>query len=193
VQLAVGFGYENAGTVEFIVDQDSQTFYFLEMNTRIQVEHPVTEMITGVDLVQEQLRIARGERLRLSQEQVSIRGHAIECRINAEQVRQNFRPSPGQITRWDPPGGPHIRLDSHCREGYVVPIFYDSMVGKLIVYGFDREEARSRMSRALLQFKIEGIDTTLELQRFLIDHPRFASGNVNTVMVESVLPELLDR
>jgi len=193
VQLAVGFGYENAGTVEFIVDQDSQTFYFLEMNTRIQVEHPVTEMITGIDLVQEQLRIARGERLRLSQEQVSIRGHAIECRINAEQVRQNFRPSPGQITRWDPPGGPHIRLDSHCREGYVVPIFYDSMVGKLIVYGFDREEARSRMSRALLQFKIEGIDTTLELQRFLIDHPRFASGNVNTVMVESVLPDLLDR
>jgi len=193
VQLAVGFGYENAGTVEFIVDQDSQAFYFLEMNTRIQVEHPVTEMITGVDLVQEQLRIARGERLRLSQEQVSIRGHAIECRINAEQVRENFHPSPGEITRWDPPGGPHIRLDSHCREGYVVPIFYDSMVGKLIVYGFDREEARSRMSRALLQFKIEGIDTTLELQRFLIDHPRFASGNVNTVMVESVLPELLDR
>jgi acetyl-CoA carboxylase biotin carboxylase subunit len=193
VKLAVGFGYENAGTVEFIVDQDTQTFYFLEMNTRIQVEHPVTEMVTGLDLVQEQLRIARGEHLRLSQKQVSIRGHAIECRINAEQVLQNFRPSPGRITRWDPPAGPHIRLDSHCHQGYAVPIFYDSMVGKLIVYGFDREEARSRMSLALLQFKIEGIDTTLELQRFLIDHPRFVSGDFNTAMVESVLPELLSR
>lgn len=193
VQLARGFGYENAGTVEFIVDQDSQTFYFLEMNTRIQVEHPVTEMVTGMDLVQEQLRIARGESLRLSQEQVSIRGHAIECRINAEKVRQDFRPSPGRISRWEPPAGPHIRLDSHCEAGYVVPIFYDSMIGKLIVYGFDREEARSRMSRALSQFCIEGVDTTLELQGFLIDHPRFASGEVNTVMVEQVLPELLQR
>lgn len=191
VQLARGFGYENAGTVEFIVDQDSQTFYFLEMNTRIQVEHPVTEMVTGMDLVQEQLRIARGEPLRFSQAQISFRGHAIECRINAEKVRHDFRPSPGRISRWEPPAGPHIRLDSHCQAGYVVPIFYDSMIGKLIVYGFDREEARSRMSRALSQFCIEGVDTTLELQRFLIDHPRFASGQVNTVMVEQVLPELL--
>ncbi len=191
VQLARGFGYENAGTVEFIVDQDSQTFYFLEMNTRIQVEHPVTEMVTGMDLVQEQLRIARGEPLRFSQEQVSIRGHAIECRINAEKVRQDFRPSPGRIDRWEPPAGPHIRLDSHCQAGYAVPIFYDSMIGKLIVYGFDREEARIRMSRALSQFHVEGVDTTIELQRFLIDHPRFASGEVNTVMVEQVLPELL--
>ena len=191
VQLARGFGYENAGTVEFIVDQDSQTFYFLEMNTRIQVEHPVTEMVTGMDLVQEQLRIARGEPLRFSQAQISFRGHAIECRINAEKVRHDFRPSPGRISRWEPPAGPHIRLDSHCQAGYVVPIFYDSMIGKLIVYGFDREEARSRMSRALSQFCIEGVDTTLELQRFLVDHPRFASGQVNTVMVEQVLPELL--
>lgn len=191
VQLARGFGYENAGTVEFIVDQDSQTFYFLEMNTRIQVEHPVTEMVTGMDLVQEQLRIARGEPLRFSQAQISFRGHAIECRINAEKVRHDFRPSPGRISRWEPPAGPHIRLDSHCQAGYAVPIFYDSMIGKLIVYGFDREEARSRMSRALSQFCIEGVDTTLELQRFLIDHPRFASGQVNTVMVEQVLPELL--
>jgi acetyl-CoA carboxylase biotin carboxylase subunit len=147
VRLAQGFGYENAGTVEFIVDQDAQAFYFLEMNTRIQVEHPVTEMVTGMDLVQEQLRVARGEPLRWSQADVVVRGHAMECRINAEDVAQGFRPSPGLITEWSPPAGPHIRLDSHCHAGYRVPIFYDSMIGKLIVYGMDREDARQRMSR----------------------------------------------
>jgi len=172
------------------VDQDSQAFYFLEMNTRIQVEHPVTEMVTGIDLVQEQLRVARGERLRFRQEDVHFRGHAIECRINAEQVDQGFRPSPGVITEWDPPAGPNIRLDSHCHTGYRVPIYYDSMIGKLIVYGTDREEARERMSRALELFKVGGIATTIGLQHFLINQPRFASGEVNTKLVEEVLPQL---
>lgn len=192
VMLAKGFGYENAGTVEFIVDQDAQAFYFLEMNTRIQVEHPVTEMVTGIDLVQEQLRIARGERLRFDQEDVQFRGHAIEVRINAEEVSEGFRPSPGLITEWEPPAGPNIRLDSHCYAGYKVPIFYDSMIGKLIVYGTDRSEARERMSRALHLFKVEGVATTICLQHFLINQPRFASGEVNTRLVEEVLPQLVD-
>ncbi|MCL4182599.1 MAG: acetyl-CoA carboxylase biotin carboxylase subunit [Burkholderiaceae bacterium] len=191
VALAKGFGYENAGTVEFIVDQDSQTFHFLEMNTRIQVEHPVTEMITGIDLVQEQLRVARGETLRFGQSDVQFRGHAIECRINAEQVERNFRPSPGLITEWEPPAGPNIRLDSHCHAGYRVPIHYDSMIGKLIVYGTDRAEARERMSRALERFKVAGVATTIGLQHFLVNEPRFAAGKVNTRLVEEVLPQLV--
>jgi acetyl-CoA carboxylase, biotin carboxylase subunit len=190
VALARGFGYENAGTVEFIVDQDAQDFYFLEMNTRIQVEHPVTEMVTGIDLVQEQLRVARGERLRFAQDDVQLRGHAIECRINAEHVEQGFRPSPGLITAWDPPAGPNIRLDSHCHAGYKVPIFYDSMIGKLIVYGTDRKEALERMSRALELFRVEGVATTIGFQHFLVNQPRFASGQVNTKLVEEVLPQL---
>ncbi len=191
VALARGFGYENAGTVEFIVDQDAQAFYFLEMNTRIQVEHPVTEMVTGIDLVQEQLRVARGEVLRFSQDAIQLRGHAIECRINAEQVDLGFLPSPGLITQWEPPTGTNIRLDSHCHAGYKVPIFYDSMIGKLIVYGTDRDEARARMSRALELFKVSGVATTIRLQHFLVNQPRFASGDVNTRLVEEVLPELV--
>jgi len=191
VALAKGFGYENAGTVEFIVDQASQTFHFLEMNTRIQVEHPVTEMITGIDLVQEQLRVARGETLRFRQADVQFRGHAIECRINAEQVEQNFRPSPGLITEWEAPAGPNIRLDSHCHAGYRVPIHYDSMLGKLIVYGIDRTEARERMSRALEGFRIAGVATTIRLQHFLVNQPRFIAGHVNTRLVEEVLPQLV--
>lgn len=160
VRLAQGFGYENAGTVEFIVDADAQAFFFLEMNTRIQVEHPVTEMVTDIDLVQEQLRVARGEPLCFTQQDVCFRGHAIECRINAEQVKEGFRPSHGLITRWSPPEGPNIRLDSHCHAGYRVPIYYDSMIGKLIVYGTDRAEALARMERALEMFKVEGIATS---------------------------------
>jgi acetyl-CoA carboxylase, biotin carboxylase subunit len=160
------------------------------MNTRIQVEHPVTEMITGIDLVQEQLRVARGEVLRFAQADVSFRGHAIECRINAEHVNEGFRPSPGLITEWEQPAGPNIRLDSHCYAGYKVPIFYDSMIGKLIVYGVDRSEARERMSRALELFKVSGVATTIRLQHFLINQPRFASGDVNTRLVEEVLPQL---
>lgn len=191
VTLARNYGYENAGTVEFIVDQDAGTFFFLEMNTRIQVEHPVTEMITGIDLVQEQFRIAGGEALRFAQSDVIFRGHAIECRINAELPQQGFRPSPGLITEWLPPQGPNIRLDSHCFAGYTVPMFYDSMVAKLIVYGTDRAEAVQRMLRALEQFSVAGIDTTIAFQHFAVSHPDFMSGKVNTHLVEDLIPQML--
>jgi acetyl-CoA carboxylase biotin carboxylase subunit len=190
VKLARNIGYENAGTVEFIFDQDTASFYFLEMNTRIQVEHPVSEMITGIDLVQEQLRVARGEPLRFSQSDVIIRGHAIECRITAESPAAGFRPSPGRITRWDPPAGPNIRLDTHCHEGYRVPIFYDSLLGKLIVYGTSREEAVERMRRSLDQFAVDGIDTTLPFLRFVMSEPEFAAGKVNTTLVERLLARM---
>ncbi|KPQ05105.1 MAG: acetyl-CoA carboxylase, biotin carboxylase subunit [Rhodobacteraceae bacterium HLUCCA12] len=187
VRLAEGFGYENAGTVEFIVDQDDDTYFFLEMNTRIQVEHPVTEMISGIDLIEEQFRVAAGERLGFRQEDILLRGHAIECRINAELPEANFRPSPGCITGWKPPQGPNIRLDSHCHAGYVVPVNYDSMLGKLIVYGPDRDTAISRMQRALARFRIEGIPTTLEFQATLINNPDFAAGTMNTTLVDNLL------
>ena len=184
-------GYENAGTVEFLVDQDAQAFFFLEMNTRIQVEHPVTEMITGIDIVQEQLRIARGERLRFVQSDVTFRGHAIECRINAESPEEDFRPRPGRIVTWLPPQGPNIRLDTHCYAGYVVPMFYDSMLGKLIVYGSDRAEVVERMRRALEQFAIDGIPTTLPFLRFVMTHEGFRAGNVSTRLVDQLIPEML--
>lgn len=187
VRLAKGFGYENAGTVEFIVDQDEGTFFFLEMNTRIQVEHPVTEMISGIDLIEEQFRIAGGEELRFGQEAVVFRGHAIECRINAELPEADFRPSPGRITLWRPPEGPNIRLDTHCHAGYLVPVYYDSMLGKLIVYGPDRDTAIARMQRALARFKIEGIPTTIGFQSALISNPDFKAGTMNTALVDSLL------
>jgi acetyl-CoA carboxylase biotin carboxylase subunit len=190
VTLAQNIGYENAGTVEFIFDQDTGMFYFLEMNTRIQVEHPVSEAITGVDLVQEQLRIARGEPLRFSQSDVIFRGHAIECRINAELPDAGFRPSPGRIAEWSPPEGPNIRLDSHCYAGYTVPIFYDSMLAKLIIYGRDRAEAVERMRRALEQFSVSGIGTTLPFLRFVMGHPDFAAGKVNTRLVEALITQM---
>ncbi len=190
VTLARNINYESAGTVEFIFDQDARTFYFLEMNTRIQVEHPVSEMITGIDLVQEQLRIARGEALRFSQADVIIRGHAIECRITAEIATEGFRPSPGRITSWRPPQGPNIRLDTHCYEGYTIPIFYDSMLGKLIVYGSDRTEAIERMRRALEQFSITGVGTTLPFLRFVMGHPDFAAGNVSTHFIGGLIPQM---
>jgi acetyl-CoA carboxylase, biotin carboxylase subunit len=193
VTLARNIHYENAGTVEFIFDQDAQTFYFLEMNTRIQVEHPVSEMITGIDLVQEQLRIAGGEALRFSQADVKIRGHSIECRITAELATENFRPSPGRIANWCPPQGPNIRLDTHCYEGYTVPIFYDSMLGKLIVYGIDRAEAIERMRRALDQFSVTGIDTTLPFLRFVMGHPDFAAGKVTTHLIGDLIPQMLSQ
>ncbi len=191
VTLARNFGYENAGTVEFIVDQDSGAFFFLEMNTRIQVEHPVTEMITGIDLVQEQFRVARGEALRFAQSDVFFRGHAIECRINAELPQQGFRPSPGLITEWLPPQGPNIRLDTHCYPGYTVPMYYDSMVAKLIIYGTSRAEAVQRMLRALEQFSVSGIDTTIAFQHFAVSHPDFVAGKVSTHLVEDLIPQML--
>jgi acetyl-CoA carboxylase biotin carboxylase subunit len=189
VRLARRFGYVNAGTVEFIVDQDAGTFYFLEMNTRIQVEHPVTEMITGIDLIEEQFRVAGGALLSFAQEDVVFRGHAIECRINAEIPEANFRPSPGRIESWVPPQAPYIRLDSHCREGYVVPIYYDSMIGKLIVYGPDRTTAIERMRKAIGRFTIAGIQTTLGFQDFLLSQPEFAEGTMTTRLVDQLLSQ----
>ncbi len=188
--LARNIGYENAGTVEFIVDKDSGEFYFLEMNTRIQVEHPVTEAITGMDLVQEQFRVAAGEPLRFSQAQVTFRGHAIECRINAELPNEGFRPDPGRIVEWLPPEGPNIRVDSHCYAGYTVPMFYDSMLAKLIVYGSDRAEAVQRMQRALERFSVVGIGTTVPFLHFVMCHPDFSAGKVNTRLVEELLPQM---
>jgi len=194
VTLARNIGYENAGTVEFIVDQDEGEFYFLEMNTRIQVEHPVSEMITGVDLVREQFRIAGGAALEFAQSDVTFQGHAIECRINAEIPLEEFRPDPGLITAWQPPegspGGPDIRLDSHCYAGYHVPMFYDSMLAKLIVTGPDRASALAGMRDALDRFVIEGIGTTLPFLRFAIADPDFASGRVNTSLVDRLIPEM---
>jgi acetyl-CoA carboxylase, biotin carboxylase subunit len=190
VMLARNIGYENAGTVEFIFDQDVESFYFLEMNTRIQVEHPVSETITGVDLVQEQFRVAAGEPLTLSQSDVSFRGHAIECRINAELPAEGFRPNPGCITHWSPPQGPNIRLDTHCYPGYTVPMFYDSMLAKLIVYGRDRSEAVERMRRALEHFEVVGIGTTIPFLHAVMCDPDFVVGKVNTRLVEALIARL---
>ena len=179
-------GYENAGTVEFILDQDKGRFYFLEMNTRIQVEHPVTEMTTGIDLVQEQIRVAQGEPISFSQSQVIPEGHAIECRINAEQPQHDFRPSPGRITQWDPPEGSGIRVDSHCYEGYTVPPFYDSLLAKLIVTGSNRMDAIARMQRALADFRVEGVETTIPFLASLVGRADFVAGKVNTGWLEKV-------
>jgi acetyl-CoA carboxylase biotin carboxylase subunit len=165
------------------------------MNTRIQVEHPVSETVSGIDLVEEQIRIASGQALRFRQEDVIFRGHAIECRINAEVPTEGFRPSPGLITKWIPPTGPNIRLDTHCFVGYRVPIDYDSMLAKLIVYGVDRLDAIRRLKHALDYFEIEGIGTTLPFIKFAITHPNFISGEVNTVLVDKMIEEmaLIDR
>ena len=178
--------YENAGTVEFILDQDKGSFYFLEMNTRIQVEHPVTEMTTGIDLVQEQIRVAQGDSLSFSQGQISAKGHAIECRINAEQPWDDFRPSPGRITRWEPPEGLGIRVDSHCYAGYTVPPFYDSLLAKLIVTGNTRMEAIARLQRALANFHVAGVDTTIPFLSSLVERADFIAGRVNTGWLEKV-------
>lgn len=190
LKLGRGIAYQNAGTVEFIVDGDIGEFYFLEMNTRIQVEHPVSEMVSGIDLVQEQFRVAAGEALRFAQEDVVLRGHAIECRINAEVPSEGFRPSPGLITVWQPPQGPNIRLDSHCHAGYRVPIYYDSMLAKLIVYGSDRNEAIQRMRSALARFQVDGIGTTLPFLRYAMAHEDFVAGRVNTALVEKMINEM---
>ncbi|MEB3351947.1 MAG: acetyl-CoA carboxylase biotin carboxylase subunit [Cyanobacteriota bacterium] len=183
VAAARSIGYEGAGTVEFLVDR-SGSFYFMEMNTRIQVEHPVTEVVTGIDLIAEQLRIAGGEPISVRQEEIKLTGHAIECRINAEDPRHNFRPAPGRITGWLPPGGPGVRVDSHVYTGYEIPPFYDSLIGKLIVWGNDREHALSRMRRALSEYAITGVPTTIEFHLDLLDRPEFQRGDVHTKFVE---------
>jgi len=187
VTIAGKMRYENAGTVEFILDQDSGRFYFLEMNTRIQVEHPVTEMMTGLDLVQEQIRIANGQPLSVSQAGLQFSGHAIECRINAESPHHGFRPCPGLIAEWSPPEGPGIRVDSHCYAGYFVPPYYDSLLGKLITHGSSRQEAIDKMSQGLEGFKVSGIDTTIPFLRFLINRHGYVQGEVSTRWVEREL------
>ena len=189
VAAARSIGYEGAGTVEFLVDR-SGAFYFMEMNTRIQVEHPVTEVVTGVDLIAEQLRIAGGEPISVSQSDINLKGHAIEVRINAEDPRQNFRPAPGKITGWLPPGGPGVRIDSHVYTGYEIPPFYDSLIGKVIVWGVDREHALKRLRRALSECAITGIPTTIDFHLALLDRPEFQRGDVHTKFVEQeMLPQ----
>jgi acetyl-CoA carboxylase biotin carboxylase subunit len=187
VRLARESGYANAGTVEFLVDGDE--FYFIEMNTRIQVEHPVTEMLTGVDLVKEQILVASGEPLSLKQEDVPFVGHAIEFRINAEDPEQDFMPSPGEITSLEVPGGPGVRVDSAIYQGYTIPPFYDSMVGKLVVWGLDREEAIHRSERALREYRLEGIKTTIPLHLRLLEEDAFRSGEYHTGYLEELLGE----
>jgi acetyl-CoA carboxylase biotin carboxylase subunit len=190
VLLAGSIGYRNAGTVEFLYDEERGEHYFLEMNTRIQVEHPVTELVTGVDLVALQLQSAAGHPLPLSQEDVTFSGHAIECRVNAESPQDGFRPSPGRITRWRPPEGPGVRLDTHCHEGYVVPPFYDSLLAKLVVHGRDRDEALSRTRAALRDFEVEGVATTIPFHRWLLEQPDVRSGRFSTRWLESHLEHL---
>ncbi|SCG84183.1 biotin carboxylase [Proteiniborus sp. DW1] len=183
IKAAKAVNYENAGTIEFLLDKYNN-FYFLEMNTRIQVEHPVTELITGVDLIKEQIKIGYGERLDITQDQININGHAIECRINAEDPKANFRPSPGQIEGFFPPGGYCVRLDSHVYSGYPIPPTYDSMIGKLIVWGKDRDEAISRMRRALDEMTITGIETNIEFQKKIINNKRFIANKIDTSFIE---------
>ena len=183
VAAARSIDYEGAGTVEFLLDR-SGGFYFMEMNTRIQVEHPVTEMVTGIDLIAEQLRIAGGEPISVRQEEIQLNGHAIECRINAEDATHNFRPAPGRITGWLPPGGPGVRVDSHVYTGYDIPPFYDSLIGKLIVWGRDRTSAMTRMKRALNECAVTGIPTTVEFHLDLLERREFIEGDVHTKFVE---------
>jgi acetyl-CoA carboxylase biotin carboxylase subunit len=184
VQLARNVGYVGAGTVEFVMDDSSGRFYFLEMNTRIQVEHPVTECVTGIDLVVEQIRVAQGLPLSFTQDDVRLDGHAIECRINAEDAARNFLPKPGTISVWEAPATAGVRLDSHCFAGYAVPSFYDSLLGKLIVHGPTRTEAIERMRAALDAFRIEGIPSTVPFHREVLDEAAFVEGRITTRWVE---------
>ena len=176
--------YVNAGTCEFLVDERGK-FYFIEMNRRIQVEHPVTEMVTGIDLIKEQIRIAAGQRLSFKQGDVTWSGVAIECRINAENPNDGFKPSPGKITNYYAPGGPGVRVDSHAFAGYVIPPFYDSMIGKLIVHKKTRDEAVATMKRALSEFIVEGVPTTIPLHLAIFDHTQYIKGQVDTTFIES--------
>ncbi|MCC3412156.1 MAG: acetyl-CoA carboxylase biotin carboxylase subunit [Microcoleus sp. PH2017_29_MFU_D_A] len=186
IAAAKSINYTGAGTVEFLLDKSGK-FYFMEMNTRIQVEHTVTEMITGLDLIAEQIRIAQGEKLQIKQNQVILNGHAIECRINAEDPDRNFRPHPGIITGFLPPGGPGVRMDSHVYTDYEIPAYYDSLIGKLIVWGRDRPSAIRRMKRALRECAITGVPTTLSFHQKILDSPEFLSGEVYTNFVEQFM------
>ena len=186
VAAAAAAHYEGAGTVEFLLDSDG-SFYFMEMNTRVQVEHCVTEMVTGIDIVKTGIRIAAGEGLALGQDDVTINGHAIEFRINAEDPAHDFLPSPGTVTTWSPPGGPWVRCDSHVYQGYAVPLFYDSLLAKLVVWGRDRDEALARARWALAQFRVEGVATTIPFHRRVLEHPLFLAGTVSTHFIDEDL------
>jgi acetyl-CoA carboxylase biotin carboxylase subunit len=189
VRLCRHVGYRSAGTIECIVDPASERFYFMEMNTRVQVEHPVTECVTGIDIVKEQIRIADGEGLSLRQEDVRLQGHAIECRINAEDPERKFAPCPGRIGALRFPGGPGVRVDSHVFSGYMVPPNYDSLIAKLICWGRDRDEALARMRRALAELRIEGVQTTAPFLARLLDCETFRRGAVHTRFVERFIQE----
>ena len=189
IKAARSVNYYSTGTIEFLLDKNDQ-FYFIEMNTRIQVEHPVTEMITGIDLVREQIRVANGEKLGYNQSDIQFSGWAIECRINAEDPDENFRPAPGTIKTYLPPGGPGVRMDSAVYSGYKVPPFYDSMIGKLVVWGADREQAIARMERALDELLIEGVPTTASFQKRILGNAFYRRGEVYTNFIQRRL--LLD-
>ena len=186
VKAAKAAKYVSAGTIEFLLGPNDQ-FYFMEMNTRVQVEHPVTEMITGVDIIKEQIRIAAGEKLSLTQKNVEFRGHAIECRINAENPYNNFSPCPGRIEFYNAPGGPGVRVDSHAYNGYRIPPHYDSMIGKLIVHGDTRAEAIAKCRRALSEYFIEGVKTTIPFEQFIIDTREFIEGHYDTGFIERLI------
>jgi acetyl-CoA carboxylase biotin carboxylase subunit len=187
IRSVVAAGYESAGTLEFLLDGDGN-FFFIEINCRIQVEHPVTELLTGVDLITEQLRIAGGERLGLRQEEIRFRGHAIEFRINAEDASDNFSPQTGEIESLDLPGGPGVRVDTHLYRGYEVPPYYDSLLAKLIVWGETREIALARSRRALAEFEIGGIKTNIPFHRGIVDNDAFLAGKVSTNLLDRVGP-----
>ena len=187
IRAAKAVNYTNAGTIEFLLDDDGH-FYFLEMNTRVQVEHGITELVTGIDIVKEQIRIAAGEKLSVKkQDKVQLKGHAIECRINAEDPANNFAPCPGLIERYHAPGGPGVRLDSHAHAGYSVPPFYDSMIGKLMVHGRNRGEAISIMQRALEEFVIEPIKSTVPIHREILKNPMFRRGQMHTDFIQRLM------
>ncbi|MEM1427344.1 MAG: acetyl-CoA carboxylase biotin carboxylase subunit, partial [Cyanobacteria bacterium P01_H01_bin.130] len=183
VAAAKSIGYVGAGTVEFLVDIHGN-FYFMEMNTRIQVEHPVTEMICGLDLIAEQICIAQGDRLSVTQDDINLSGHAIECRINAEDPAHNFRPNPGRITAYLPPGGPGVRMDSHVYTDYEISPYYDSLIGKLIAWGPTRQVAIRRMQRALNEFAITGVPTTISFHQQIMESPEFLRGEIYTNFIE---------
>ena len=195
VRAAKAVNYENAGTIEFLLDEKSGQFYFMEMNTRVQVEHPVTEFVSGVDIVKEQIRIAAGEKLSVSQDDIEIKGHAIECRINAENPKFNFAPSPGKISNlYLPSGGVGLRVDSAVYPGYTIPPYYDSMIAKIIVHGENRFEALMKMQRALYEFEIDGVVTNADFQLDLISDRSVIAGDYDTsFLMETFLPEYQNR
>jgi len=189
VKAVKASNYTNAGTVEFMIDKDRK-FYFLEMNTRLQVEHPVTELITGIDIVKEQLMIASGEKLSLKQDQIKINGAAIECRISAEDPENNFVPSTGKITELIEPGGPGVRVESGVYEGFEVPIYYDPLIAKLLVWAPTRQEAITRMKRALREYRIRGIKTSIPFHLLVMDNPKFITGDYDTTFIDTVLGKI---